>query len=284
MVGLYPDAPGRKFAYDADGSVGFGHHVPSNVVSSLTAAQITTLNGEAGGVAYGSGQSLYDNQTQRLGFIFPELRDIVGVHCGIYYGGTTIGQATSFETSVDTTNGIDGTWTTRTVPVRSTAFRTGIQTYIIAGVKAVRWSATLGKSFPSVTFSQLHLYGELSSLSDRLAFWHPTLDQVLSPAGLDFGELPRSTVATKQFRIKNLSASITANNIVVSGQELTAPNPTIMSVTDFNAGVGYVAAPNIGALAPGAISGIITQRISLGSTAALSVWRQRIKAVAGSWT
>ena len=272
MVGNYPDAPGRKFAYDVDGSAGFKDG------GILTAANLTTLNSEAGVINYGGP----DGSLHRLGFIFPELRDIVGILCGITFGGNN--GSVSLETSDTSTNGVDGIWTVRTVPVRSSAYRTGIQTYNLLGIKAIRWNATLGNSFPSVNFAQLHIYGELAAISNRLAFWHPTLDQALAGPGLDFGEVVRNSVGTKQFRIKNLSDTITANDIIISCVELTAPNPTISSVISFDAGAGYVTAPNIGTLIPGGISGIITQKISPGTTAALSIWRQRVRAVAGSWT
>ncbi len=90
---------------------------------------------------------------------------------------------------------------------------------------------------------------------------------------------------TKTFRIKNNSATLTANSIVISADELTPASPALAGVITFdNAGGGFVAAPNIGALAPGILSGVITQKILPTSAAQLGIWRQRVKAIAGSWT
>lgn len=273
MSGLFPDAPGRLFAYDADGSAGFKD------AGALTAANLTTLNSEAGGLNYGGG----DGSLHRLGFIFPELRDIVGIHCGITFAGN--GGGVSMETSADSTTGADGTWTLRTAPVRSTNFRTGVQTYSLTGVKAIRWNATLGSSFPSVTFSKLHVYGELAASSSRLALWHPTLDQPLGGAGLDMGDVPRSATATKNYRLKNLSATLTANTIVTSAVALTDASPTVVGVMTFDyAGGGYAATHTLSSLAPGIISGVYTLRMQPTASAALGTWRQRVKTSTTSWT
>ncbi len=279
MVGLYPDAPGRKFETDVDGSVGFG--ISINEATPFSAAAMTNLSKT---VSANHVNLTNVNTTFYVGYIFPELRDIAGFCLRHNFGGW--GSWNRVETSTNTTNGSDGTWTDRGAMGASGHFRT-ITALAVAGVKAIRfrWGSTSSDN-NGRWLGNLHVFGSIlaTSNSDRLTLWHPTLDQELSGAGLDFGDVPRLSVPTKQFRVKNLSAAQTAGNIVLSVEAVNDTTPTVVGVKSlsFN-GSSYAASQNIGDLAPGVISSLCTLKTAPGSVATLGPWRQRVKVV-GAWT
>ncbi len=275
MSGNYPDAPGMMIQYDRDGEAMYydGGWVTMNSTQRANLNKTPAVN------AY----STTVWATCYVAVVFPETFDIVG-HSNQSAGGTGNG---SIETSVDTTNGQDGTWVNRG-GFSTNAYRAPT-TVSWAGIRGIRWSFSNG-SANKTSFYGVHIYGQpsaaaLAATPNRLRFWNPTLDQVLGGADLDYGNLPRLAVGTKQFRIKNNSATQTANGVVVSSESLNDTSPTIVGVQTFdNAGSGYASTQNIGALAPGAISGIITLKTSPGATATVGTWRQRIKAIASSWS
>lgn len=297
-MGIYPDPPGRKFDYDIDGSVVFSID-ESGTVTQITGSALTSLNDETNTGAVGSGGtgSLY------LGILFPQLRSISGYYINFELNWSGSVSRGNVETSSDSSSGLDGTWTERVAAPFTLGgqewfansgtglnpkptFRIAVASLVVASCKAIRFrlDSSLARN---KYFNNMHVYGDIVSgeTPDRLRLWHPTLNQEVDAAYFNLNEVQRSSVVSKTFRVKNNSSGLTANNIVVSSEALTESSPTIVGVTDFdNAGSGYSSTQNIGNLAPGAISGVITLRISPGSSHPLSLWRQRLKAVAGSWT
>ncbi len=187
--------------------------------------------------------------------------------------------------SPNSTTGLDGTWTTIGNPSWigwSETWRSAITMLALTGVKAIRWTMRQTTGSNQGGYAQaFHIYGTIppDQTPNRLTLWHPTLDQELSGAGLDFGNVARSTVPVKQFRVKNLSPTLTANNIVLTTEALTDTTPTVLSVLKFNIndGSGYSASKNIGALTPGSISNVCTLQVAPGSNATLSVSVARLK-------
>lgn len=276
MAGLYPDAPAPKMFYESDGSALFYGATEETSLANKKLVNDETMGGPVIGSA-----------APRI--IFPELRDILGI--AFQHG--SISASFGVETSPNTTNGTDGTWTSRATNIAGAlnviqphrnAVRTGLTGMPWTGVKGIRPTQNAMGGDTTLWFLNVYGYPTTNTGLNRLLFWNPTTDIELVTASLDFGDVARGATVTKQFRIKNNSTTLTANSIVISEDELTAPSPTIVSQTTFdNAGSGYAATQNIGNLAPGGISGIITQRIILSSTAQILPWRQRVMAVAGSW-
>lgn len=301
MAGLYPDAPGRKFPYDVDGSVGFLVN-SSSVITLATPSQLANGNDEALSASASEWPGVAGSI--KMGLIFPELRDILGYFFGIWnvsgtgYQGNRDDTGTgtfNIETSVDTTNGLDGTWTNRVTnaaraagtaysSVSRATMRNTISSVSWTGIKAVRF-VTNFQFGPVPEWSAVHFYGELNPLSgDRLTLWHPTLDQALSPAALDFGDVQRSTTTDKTFRVKNLSAGMTANSILLAVTALTDGTPTYVSQYTLGLAGSFSPTQTISSLAPGAISAVYTLRLITTASAALSVYRQRLSAVATTWS
>lgn len=283
----YPAPPDHRLAYDIDGSIGF--IIRGGVTTQMTTTELGYWNDEDAD-AFPGGINQSDNPTY-FGIIFPEHRNITAYYVNLTTpdGFISIG---NWETSVDTTNGTDGTWVSRTGPIMATGtvapdYRQSINTVSWTGIKAIRFVATSGSGSRSVNLRTFHLYGTIAAgeTPNRLRLWHPTLDQEVSASHFDFGDVMRSTSSDIQFRVKNNSATLNANTITVSTSVPTdSAAPTVASSLTLSNGGAFAATTSAGTLAPGAISGVITLRRTTLATAALSVWAFRVKAAAASWS
>lgn len=281
MAGFYSDVPAPRMAYDIDGTLLLLTD-KVNAPSEITGAAKTSANDESNG-SFSSGNWAV--------LLFPELRNIAGF---LFRHGTATNSGT-VETSADTTNGNDGTWTVRTSAfpmntVSGTTHRTAIVPVSYNGVKAIRFHAnSLGGD---QNYYGIHIYGTKADFTglDTLRIWHPTLDEPLDDnastdaAHLDWGDVVRGTSADRGFRIKNNSATLTANSVTILTGVLTNTTPTIESQITYSDGGAFASSLNIGNLAPTAISPVITVRRTTSQTAALNVWTWRTIAEAGSWT
>lgn len=297
MTGIYADVPGHRMAYDRDGSLGFIANLSASTVSVMSAANLNTLNDEdSDSVAiYDVGNATAD---YAYGLIFPELRDVVGwrsFHTG--FGG---GGGGSLQYSTNTSNGLDGSWLSaggasgygETNPVTAfskTLMRTGIAALAVTGAKAIRVRRNAGSAFGANSWNTLafHLYGSPASgeAPNRLRLWHPTLDQEVGPAHFDWGDVQRNSNGTIDFRVKNPSATLTANDVTLTTEALTNTSPSIPPQFTYSPdATTYTSSLNIGDLAPGAISSVLTVKRTTPSNAALSLWWARVIASAASFS
>lgn len=280
MAGNYPDVPAARMAYDRDGSAGFRLSAADSGTSTvLTSGEMSSINDESLATymqpsASGSG----------YGIIFPELRDVTGVAVALHPSG---GVASSSWTSPDTTNGIDGTWTSRGARTAHTSvgsLRTAIESVSWLGVKGVRFAGDL---LGSREVYGIHLYGNIASGQNphRLRLWHPTSDIEVSGAYFDWGDIGGGSSADRTFRVKNNSSTQTANTITVSIEALTDATPSVPGQHTFSTPSvpAFTATKALGNLAPGVISEVITMRRTTASTSALSLWWARVLASAATW-
>ena len=228
-----------------------------------------------------------------IAMIFPEKRDLSAVTVSTSQGGGALNMAFQIETSVNTTNGIDGTWVTgptvsdanARTPISGPYGRTGLVTVSVNGIRGVRVKGYSGNSYGAMS---IHVYGVTSGSQagvDRLAFWHPTLDQELTGAYLDWGDVKRNTTETRQFRVKNLSTTKTANSPRVAMESLTDTTPTVVGQHQISIDNStWVSQYTFGNLAPGAITGIVYVKRTTPLTATLSVWNMRLFAESTSWS
>ena len=274
MAGFYADVPGHKMALDRDGTAWI--KVSSTaVVTNLTSTEIGRVcNWNADGVDPGGTTGL-------LAATFPEKRDVAGVFVGAadrsgFWNATVI-----VETSVDTTNGQDGAWVTLTTyaadadtrtNVGGPEGRTAIRAVTALGVRGIRARGTGGTG--GLGSMSVHVYGQASSgqMIDRLALWHPTLDQELTPAYLDWGNVVRGTSETRTFRVKNLSPTKTANTPRVAMDALTDASPSGLAQHAVSSdGTTWLSQVSFANLAPGAITGVVSVRRTTPLTAQLSL-------------
>ena len=280
-------------AYHLDGTKVYRVN-SSNITTSVSSTDVQYLNNESAG--YGGDFNGVGLAPGFLVFIFPQLRDISNY---VYVGN---GQPTGssairgrVQTSTDTTNGVDGTWTTLEANFRSSNYgltvppyyRSSISPAAMYGVKAVRFESAQYFYGDSLNIAALHLFGSYTSgeTPNRLELWHPTLDQRVSGGHFDFGDKLQSTTTDISFRVKNQSSGQTANTIVVSIETLTdlSPPSTGNYALNLNGG-SFAATQTISSIAPGAISNTLTLRLTNPYNAALGLLASTVKAVAASWS
>jgi hypothetical protein len=265
-------------AYDRDGSIGV--RLDSGVITQMTADEMRFLNDESSA----SGQG--DNTTRQYGILFPDLRDVVGFFVATASGGDE--PARAFQTSPDTTTGLDGTWTTVIGgappqvygPSISPNYRTLVQVVDWPGIRAVRYTA--GR----VQWA-FHLYGSLSPGQglDRLRIWDPILNQEAGGAVFDFGNTPRHSSADKQFRVKNISPSRRANGVTVFVEVLTDATPGLVPQLLLSSdGVRFSQVLSLGSLNAGEITSRFYLRRVTPANAQLGPMAFRVVATASSYS
>lgn len=291
MAGNYPNAPSWRMAWDRDGTQAYKIDA-SNVITQVSHANVVIMNNEnidAWPLSVGSGAQ----PRSSLVIMFPELRDFDGYYLS-FDGIPNAAAGLKVEVSADSTNGLDGAW----VGVNSVAntggqavpvYRQAITSATSTAIRAIKISAGKDNSagVPELRVTALHLYGEPSpgENPNRLALWHPTLDQRVDPAYFDWGNVPRSSSADRLFRVKNLSAVQTAGQTRVAMDVLTDGTPSIPGQHSLSYGGGsFLAQVNVGDLSPGAISGPVTLRRITPSNAQLSVWAFRVFAESNNWS
>lgn len=250
----YTALPDMRIPYDNDGTVvGYGDDAVGIAVYPSGAVNIN-LNS----TAY-SGTSVYNAAQQTLWFLFPEQREVTGMYATA--SGNNTGQGLqNMKGSNNTTNGQDGTWETASLPQ---GFPRGLTTYYdwrseiksvsFTGPKrAIRTMASdqaYGTSPWSMHFNIFHLYGEKApgqTPDDVIYIDHDDTPGVEFTAPEDFGDQPLGTTVVRQFRVKNTSATKTANTINIQC------NDSDFAISTDNA--VWVVTINLASLGPGAES------------------------------
>lgn len=299
--GDHPQIPNNKMVYELDGTTvrylrapnGGGGEASASPWTEylMTNAEIRALNN------WGPGRYPHDNpyESYRYMFIFPEPRDIDYVCLSSGLGGGVGGnQYWRFYWSSNTTNGEDGTWTQVSVSthqlytsnyflLRKRAYTDHLNLTNVRGVKMSidHTLALMGNDGGRPHL--IHLYGDKSVDSNRLALWHPTLDQEVSGDWFDWYNFEYGD-DTRQFRIKNVSPTKRALNITVSMDSTNDSwNPAISTYHSLYNGGTWGTSISIDILASNAISSVYTLKRSFPPGSPSMWFTMRLKAVAGVW-
>jgi hypothetical protein len=262
----YPAIPDRHMPYDNDGTVVLQREdYPITGQSQFypTGVNLQQWNGYANVIT--SAGATYDYST--ILFFFPEQREVSALFVAAV---TTPFSGLAFfycEGSNNTTNGNDGTWETATLGTPPTVannfppktwdcWRSLIGTVSFTGPKAtLRLRAAPNNPAAGwAGWSIVHVYGQKAAgqTPDDVIF----LDQATAYAefttDLDFGDRPLGTTSVHQFKVKNASATHTANTI-----NIQCNDADFAISTD---GVTYVNTINIASLAAGASSNVLYVR------------------------
>lgn len=250
----YPALPDRRIPYDNDGTV-----VAQGSGGLTNGIQTYPSQGDLAELQDGdlvlAGQAYINGETGVVWCFFPEQREVTAyfaVQINTFYG-TQVGGHTWYGSN-DSTNGLDGTWETASLPGGSASYadayswRSAIKAISFTGGKrTVRFLA--GPSGQTDRMAIFHLYGEkvAGQTPDDLIFIdHDTTPGVEFTAPEDFGDRPLGTTVVRQFRVKNASTTKTANSINIQ-----------MNDSDFTIstdGTTWVVTINIASLAAGAES------------------------------
>lgn len=295
MTSSYPAVTVNRMLLDRDGSSLYT--VAGGIRTDLTDADMRTLNNEA------SDDLGLTTDVESYLIAFPEKRTVGGLYLGFAQAVATDWIDVVVEGSGDTTTGLDGGWTeiyaTNRVEDGTTTGWWGhtatgdYRRYIraispVTGLRALRIGVT--PQTPGTTAWRLksaHVFGDIAVDENphRVALWDPLIDQRMPGGHLDWGDVPLSSSADRQFRVKNLSPRKRASHIVVGTDTLTDASPSVPPQFLLSyAGSAYAATVTIPALEPGAISGKVTMRRVTPSTAATGTWASRVVTSGTVWT
>lgn len=276
MAGNYPDVPSWRIPWDKDGSIvvvgggeqGVGVNQAANDESGSGALS----------VGYGGGLSWQ--------VIFSRLLDIdAWFVAGSIYG--SYGGFGGWSWSPNTTSGTDGDWYSFPASWQGfgTNYRTNIQSGTYGGVRALQGS--MSGATGGTNWVALHVYGEYTAGQDtnHVEIWHPTLNNRVDPAYFDWGNVPRSSTEDRQFRVKNLSPTLTANDVRLSFDTLTDGSPSVPGQHFVSEdGLNFYAQRTISAIGPLGVSPIYTVRRVTPSNAQFALFALRINAEPLSWS
>lgn len=287
----YTAVPDQRIPYDNDGTVVATGDLFAGVQTYPTGGNVLLLQGRTPTTAItgfgGLGVSGHDGA---IWLFFPEQREVTA-YAGGLFGSYSGPEAPTYnrgywQGSNDTTNGLDGTWETASLP-GGTWFPTNLHTWravirpisFTGGKRTVRNAFVVGGDV-NASIDLLHLYGEKvagQTPNDLIFINHDDTPGVEYAAVEDFGDRPLATSVVRQFRVKNVSGSLTANGI-----NLQCNDADFAISTD---NVNWVVTINIASLAPGAESATMYVRNTTPAVGSLLGPRfARIVAIVGSWT
>lgn len=202
-------------------------------------------------------------------FFFPELVDITAIFAIMRTSGyDDIVAPQLIEWSANTTNGLDGTWTAAGMPNGYNAITMNFDSWRknfkpmagVTGAIALRIWAVGRFSSEIDDVLTVHLYGKKTAgqTPNDILFLNAEVGDMEFPVPLEFGDLRTNTFLVHEIKVKNSSATLTANAIVLT---VLDPSAHITISVD---NVNYGTTQNVGNLAPGASSVVYYVKCSLG--------------------
>lgn len=282
MAGNYPDPISHRIAYERDGTVGLIVN-DDNSVSQVANSVLVNMNDEN----FNNAVTFW----RRFALIFPEPMNIKAAWATSQLNFSN--QAREIMVSPNTTNGVDGTWTTTWA--NGSGWHQGADKVLVRSPKTPSPAADnivgmrfqfFQQGYENIDLKTIHIYGEPVNSTDRLTIWHPSSDLKATAGYFDWGNVPRNSSQDKVFRIKNTDDIYTANDINVTLSAPTDTTPSVMGqhLLQKESAPGFAASINIPSLAPGQISEVLTLRRVTPTNAVMSLWTLRMIAHANSWT
>ena len=281
----YTPAPDQRLPYDVDGSIvvqDIDTHTPAHFASSSDMQGWQSAAGAAPNTGYTN-----VNSPISTWICFPQLTVVTGIYG--YADGRAYGGAFDEVTgSADSTNGLDGTWETATLsggfpapPGYTDLWRSGIKPVSFSG--PMKWVKVRFQNPGTPGYLvQLHVYGHKASgeVPDDLIAIDSDEGSSEFTGPEDFGDVHEaSTPITRSFKIRNTSATLTANSVLV---EVDLGSHWKISL-DGATWVTSLTLPS--SIAPGADSPTIyIQDIPPSFTAPLGPDEGRVVWQAGSWS
>lgn len=274
----------RAIPYHLDGSVVKIISQLTGVVKSFSSAEMLEINDEDFTLTQ------FTNGDNYIVVFFPEARDITAIF-GVLYFYHSISprpsQISALQGSLDSTNGLDGTWTNATAPdgyppdsLYLDDWRKGIKAISgLSGVRAIRFKSD--ETGISGIYA-LHLYGHKTTgqTPRDILFLDAENSDSEFAIPLDFGDRPAGTSAIRQIKVKNVDPLLTASTLVV---EVVDPVDNVR-VSDSAAGP-WVISKTFTSLAPNTSSSIIYVKCeTLAPPTPLGPMRAPIKATVGAWS
>ncbi len=237
----YPDVPGRRLAWDIDGSVMLTKSDESSTIGTAPQAQMTGANSES--TLYWDPPSWGLETWGWVVVVFPDYRDISGAFiCSGNSSGYLNDQVGEVQVSADTTNGFDGTWNQIYADMpnihNASTWRYDIVPMTATDVLGIRyrryrWIDHVGN---------FHIYGKRGSLASTKRL------KILQSNGWelttlnDYGDVERDHTVTTQFRVYNPSG-FDAYDVKLSTESLTGDSENWYSFSTDD--INYLSSLNI---------------------------------------
>lgn len=289
----YPTVPGRKFSYDVGGGSVYYAYSATGLLTPLTTEQMSKLNGTTNTTPVIS-RDVYNVEGTIVVYVFLPHRFIVSGLASMHkVVPTQSGYSITVSGSTNSTNGLDGTWLSATLPngnipaamLDDDSWRDSIQPCSFSeAVRVIRVKYTSNydaNSYHRAFLYALHIYGmnATGEVANDLLFLDD--DATGDPEfirDLDFGDRPEGTTTTHRIKIYNSSTTKTANGITLS---LIDQNYTF----SMDEGATWVTGATISTLAPSTASSSILIKDTVPPPMQLLGPRSpRIEARVGSWT
>lgn len=287
----HPDE--QEFGLGYDGTTMYFGASGSGDWTNLTArsnAELKTMNDWSTATALNFGVStILASPPAKFGLLFPEARNISGWSIGCYMSSSSI-TLSNLEISTDATSLSTGTWNLMLSGTfhATSIFTAGSINYVAmrqpsavswSNVVGIRWQGVTGGSGVALYLAGFHLWGTCTR--PGLEFIDATNPTAMNGKNFDFGDALQGSVITRTFRIRNNNA-LTANSVVVGTPGIG--NGAIVGTVSFSDGGAYTSSLDIGNLAPGAISSVLSIRHTVAGNASLAPSGTRVTAIAGSWS
>jgi hypothetical protein len=281
----YPNLTDCAMPYHLDGTVVKVIGPTGGVLKTLSDAEMLELNDEDL-----TAVTTPQENNEYIVFFFPEKRDISGLYAqfSVFYPGTPTG----LQGSADSTNGLDGTWASATMPSGYNAVSADIDGWrkAIAPVEDMDNINVLrlqnNGNYPGMTKTFdgvyiLHLYGKKHSgeTADDILFLDAENSDAEFGTPLDFGDRPAGTSVIRQIKLKNNSSTLTA-----SSMEVEVEDPADIIRVSLSSGGPWTTTVSIASIAAGAKSAIVYVKCETPAPPTpLGPDRAPIKATVGSW-
>ena len=267
-----------RMSYDEDGTALVKYNAYDDLLAAIPRLDIVKLNSESNTESITLNSPGVLSSEYYIGFIFPETRYVDGIFISVIDALPSINF--TLEYSQNTTNFFDGDWYTATTITPSVNtkpnYANSDPVISVIEAKAIRLVNRSGSS-NLAKIKNIHIYGSKIETSQRLEFWHPTLDEPLDRNYLNGTAIVGSSFL-KSFRIKNMSPSLKASNIQLQIEALTDTFPankleyTLSYQTTSSPGY-YISIPEIAA---NDVSDIVYLNRTTPENAILGYWSVRV--------
>lgn len=306
--GFFRDPPARQFGYDVDGTVAFfwartaisGRPLGVSQLTNSEMVQLNNINEDA--IDFRTPQ-FGPSQDCDLVIYFPELRDITHVHANLeryVNGGDFPPQLVNIDYSSDSTNPMDGNWTSLQFNgwfegYVTPNYREAIDPWVASGIKAMRFrfqQSWDNGGYSGWLFKTLNIYGRKSpgQSPHRVDFVDVSGNDL--SIDFDYGDQARNTVRTwsnadtwnqsSGVYVANKSTEKVANTVVVSVESLSTDMSNDVTLSKDN--ISYGANVTYTTIQPGQVVGPIYVKHTLTGSSTLGLRQGRLKATVASWT
>lgn len=279
----YPTLPDRRIGYDNDGSIGW---YGSTTLGPTYSLDLPTWNGLSGLWEERQGFNGANGNYRAAWLFMPELRYITAFWAVANvqeYGRYIFNQQwLAIAGSSDTTNGLDGTWedgiVTGGMPsyVANDSWRAGIRLVQFSEAKkAIRLYSIWENDAYHYSSGLCHLYGHPLGSTDDLIFIDASSGTEF-PIDLDWNEIAIGVNVVKQFKVKNISPTKTANTVGL------ACNDTDFTISTDD--ITYGTSISVGTLTAGSSSATYYVKANPAGGSTPGPRFSRIVGTVGSWT